>query len=48
MSQLCKLSQLCYHLLSHFDNKNIFFDIPSYPPSIAVQNSLTNKFFQNN
>ena len=26
--------------------KIIFFDIPSYPPPIAVQNSLTNQFFQ--
>ena len=23
-----------------------FFDIPSYPPPIAVQNTLTNQFFQ--
>ena len=26
--------------------KTIFFDIPSYPPPIAVRNSLTNQFFQ--
>ena len=26
----------------------IFFDIPSYPPPIAVRNSLTNHFFQKN
>ena len=24
-SQLCKLSQLCYHFLSRFENKNIYF-----------------------
>ena len=28
--------------------KIIFFDIPSYPPPIAVRNSLTNQFYQNN
>ena len=26
--------------------KIIFFDIPSYPPPIAVQHSLTNQFFK--
>ena len=44
--QLCKLSQLCYHFLSSFEMEIIFFDIPSNPPPIAVQNSLTNQFFQ--
>ena len=48
MSQLCKLSQLCYHFLSRFENENIFFDIPRYPPPIAVPNSLPNQFFQKN
>ena len=41
-----KLSKLCYHFLSSFENGNIFFDIPSNPPPIAVQNSLTNQFFK--
>ena len=45
-SQLCKLSQLCYHFLSRFENENIFFDIPSNLPPIAVRNSLTNQFYQ--
>ena len=45
-SQLFKLSQLCYHFLSRFEN--IFFDIPSNPPPIAVRNSLTNQFYQKN
>ena len=27
--------------------KIFLFDIPSYPPPIAVRNSLTNQFFQN-
>ena len=45
--QLLKLSQLCYHFLSSFENKNIFsLHIPNYPVPIAVQNSLTNKFYQ--
>ena len=48
MSPLCKLSPLCYHFLSHFENENIFFYIPCYPPPIAVRNSLTNQFFQKN
>ena len=43
-SQLCKLSQFCYHFLSGFENENNFFDIPSYPPPIAIRNSLTNQF----
>ena len=38
--------KLWYHFLSSFENENIFFDVPSYPPSIAVRNSLTNKFCQ--
>ena len=46
--QLCKLSKLCYHFLSSFENGNYFFDIPSNPPPIAVRNSLTNRFFQKN
>ena len=44
-SQLFKLSQLYYHFLSRFENENHFFYIPSNSPPIAVQNSLTNKFF---
>ena len=44
--QLCKWSQLCYHFLSSFENENIFFDIPSDPPPVAVQNSLINQFYQ--
>ena len=35
-SQLCKLSQLCYHFLSSFENENYFFFYnPSNPPPIA-------------
>ena len=45
-SQLCKLSQLSYHFLSTFENKIIYLDIPSYPPPIAIRNSLTNQFYQ--
>ena len=30
-SQLCKLSQLCYHYLLSFENINIFFDILVIP-----------------
>ena len=45
-SQLCKLSQLCYHFRCVVKMKIIFFDIPCHPPPIAVQNSLTNQFFQ--
>ena len=44
--QIFKLSKLCHHFLSYFENENNFFDIPSNPPPIAVRNSLTNKFFQ--
>ena len=44
--QLFKLSKLCYHFLSSFENGNIFFDISSNPLPIAVQNLLTNNFFQ--
>ena len=40
------LYQLCYHFLSSFENNNIFFDIPSNPPPIAVRNSLTDQFYQ--
>ena len=47
-SQLCKLSQLCYHFLSSFENENNFFYILSYPQTIAVRNSLTNQFYQKN
>ena len=39
--QIFKLSKLCYHFLSSFENRHIFFDIPSNPPPIAVRNSLT-------
>ena len=46
--QLFKLSKLCYHLLSNFENENNFLDIPSYPPPIAVRNTLTNQFYQQN
>ena len=28
--------------------KRIFLNIPSYPPPFAVQNSLTNQFYQKN
>ena len=48
MSQLCKLSQLCYHFCRVSKIKIIFLDTPSYPPPIAVPKSLTNKFFQKN
>ena len=48
MFQLCKLSQLCYHFLLHFENENSFFDEPSNPPPIAIWKSLTNQFFQEN
>ena len=34
--QLLKLSLLCYHFLSSFENKNNFFNVPSNPPPIAV------------
>ena len=44
--QLFKLSKLCYHFWSCFINENIFFYIPSYPPPIAVRNSLTNQLYQ--
>ena len=44
--KLLKLSKLCYHFLSSFENGNIFFDIPSNPPPIVVRNSLTNQFVQ--
>ena len=44
--KLFKLSKLCYHFLSSFENWNNFFDISSNPPPIAVWNSLTNNFFQ--
>ena len=44
--QLFKLSKLCYHCLSSFENGNNFFDIPSNLPPIAVRNSLTNQFFR--
>ena len=44
--QLFKLSKLCYHLLSSFKNENVFFDIPSNPPPIAVRYLLTNQFFK--
>ena len=39
--QLFKLSKLCYHFLSSFENGYNFFDIPSNPPPIAVRNSMT-------
>ena len=35
MSQLCKLSQLCYNFLSHFENKNNLFLI-----SLAIPRPL--------
>ena len=41
-----KLSKLCYHFLSSFENENDFYYIPSYPPPIANRNSLTNQFCQ--
>ena len=43
-SQLCKLSQLCYHFLSNFENENNIF----ISPAIVVRNSLTNQFYQKN
>ena len=46
--QFLKLSQLCSHFLSSFVNRNDFFYIPSNPLPIAVRNSLTNQFFQQN
>ena len=46
--QLFKLSKLCYHLLSSFKIKIICLDIHSYPPLIAVWNTLTNQFYQKN
>ena len=31
-----------------FEDENIFIDIPSNPPPIAVRNSFANQFYQNN
>ena len=42
--QLFKLSKLCYHFCRVLEMKTIFFYIPSYPPPIAIRNSLTNQF----
>ena len=33
MSQLCKLSQLCYHFLLRFENENYFFLYPQLSPA---------------
>ena len=44
--QLFKLSKFCSHFSWVFENTNYFFDISSNPPPIAVQNSLTNQFYQ--
>ena len=46
--QLFKWSKLCYNFFSRFENENMFFDISSNPLPIAVQNSLTNQFYQKN